>query len=235
MSPSRSGKAGTLFASVPSMSDHTKLGRPTVRIVDLEFTVALSVIIRAAFEARIVIRNGKRNSVSPIINTVNGCEGFAFAIPLNGHTLPACERGGIVRDVAGGLVHALLITRDHYAVNTNAHNSSQTFSCIFYASASRAGPAPLACYVQGAVTVSGSCRGNVLFNIGNQTVEGATILHNGRTVAVFVSTPASVVKHAQGVHQDEVGDLFKERAVGLVHRYVLASDHPSVNASVRST
>ena len=108
-------------------------------------------------------------------------------------------------------------------------------SCTLCANYHRAGPATLARYVQGAVTVSGSSRGNVLFNIGNQTVEGAAILHDGRTVAVFVGTPASVVKHAQGMHQDEVGDLFKERAVGLVHRYVLASDRPSVNGCARST
>lgn len=99
----------------------------------------------------------------------------------------------------------------------------------------RAGPATLARYVQGAVTVSGSSRGNVLFNIGNQTVEGAATLHNKIGIAVFVGVPRGVVNLTKGVHQDDVGDLFKERAVGLVHRYVLASDHPSVNGCAHST
>ena len=154
MSPSRSGRTGTLFASVPVISHRAERSGPMTGIIHLEFTVATTPHISAGFKTCIVICNAKGNNVSPKRNMTNGCQCFTLVFPLNGHALPASERGRIVRDVVA-VVHGYVLTCDHSSVNGCARSKeSFFFSCTLYASPCRAGPAPLARYVQGTVGVS---------------------------------------------------------------------------------
>ena len=126
MSPSRSGRTGTLFASVPVISHRAERSGPTTGIIHLEFTVATTPHISAGFKTCIVIRNAKGNNVSPKRNMTNGCQRFTLVFPLNGHALPASERGRIVRDVVA-VVHGYVLTCDHSSVNGCARSKESFY------------------------------------------------------------------------------------------------------------